>query len=304
MLCDAFDALKEGNPFTAKDILEETLSADLENKEVIFTLKCANFWCDSFRRVEQMQNPYQKADTLLQNWKHFEEFISSIDGTQYEQGLFAVKRGVFSFAMKNYQSVLRENISAHKSEILCKTGLCYKVLGNYEEAIQLLSEANGLVQNSAEILAELADCYALCGEEKTAKVLFREAYFIDAQQVDTTFLESELICRLIKQVEQLGYKKQVLQEWIPVYGVLYGVFNIKRELRALEVGKLKQSIFALENELKEAGSDPLILIPRLINRYFWLIDHYKATNGERARINETILKIKLLDSNIHEKYKL
>ena len=27
MLCDAFDALKEGNPFTAKDILEETLSA-------------------------------------------------------------------------------------------------------------------------------------------------------------------------------------------------------------------------------------------------------------------------------------
>ena len=84
--------------------------------------------------------------------------------------------------------------------------------------------------------------------------------------------------------------------------MLYGVFNIKRELRALEAGKLKQSVFALENELKESDKEPELLVPRLINRYFWLIDHYMTTNGERERINEILLKIKLLDSSIYDMY--
>ena len=84
--------------------------------------------------------------------------------------------------------------------------------------------------------------------------------------------------------------------------MLYGVFNIKRELRALEAGKLKQAVFALENELKEAESQTELLVPRLINHYFWLIDHYNTTNSERARINETLLKIKLLDSSIYDMY--
>ena len=156
--------------------------------------------------------------------------------------------------------------------------------------------------NSADIFAELADCYALCGEEKTAKVLFREAFFIEPQQVDNSFLESELFCRLAERTQKAGYSGQALQEWLPVYGVLYGVFNIKRELRALEAGKLKQAVFALENELKEAESQTELLVPRLINHYFWLIDHYNTTNSERARINETLLKIKLLDSSIYDMY--
>ena len=34
---------------------------------------------------------------------------------------------------------------------------------------------------------------------------------------------------------------------------LLGVFSIKRELKAVEVGKLRQSIYQLENEAKESG---------------------------------------------------
>ena len=143
------------------------------------------------------------------------------------------------------------------------------------------------------------------GEEKIAKVLFREAFYIDAQKIDIDFLESELITRLISRIEENDYKEEVLKEWIPVYGVLYGVLSIKRELRAFEVGKLKQAVFSLENELKESGSNQDILIPRLINHYFWLVDYYVNSNDdERARtsINEILLKIKLLNPKIHEMY--
>jgi hypothetical protein len=89
---------------------------------------------------------------------------------------------------------------------------------------------------------------------------------------------------------------------MPVYGALLGVFGVKRELKAVEVGKLRQSIYQLENEVKEGGDDKSTLIPRLINRYFWLIDHYIAVKEDRARIDEVLLKVRLLDQSIYKQY--
>jgi hypothetical protein len=60
------------------------------------------------------------------------------------------------------------------------------------------------------------------------------------------------------------------------------VFSVKREMKPLEFGKLKQSIFLLEREIE---SEPRArgLVPRLINRYFWLIDHYMAAGESREK---------------------
>ena len=66
--------------------------------------------------------------------------------------------------------VIDEKDTTHKSEIYRKIGLCYKKLGSFENARQCLAEANKLLPNQAPVLADLADCYALCGEDKGAKV--------------------------------------------------------------------------------------------------------------------------------------
>ena len=300
-LTAAFNALTEGDPRKAKAVLEHTLSNDLENRELLFALKCVNFWCDIIESAQKMTDAYRRAELLLDQWKRFTAYIRE-SGETYEQSLYAVRKAVCTSALESYCSMLNEKNKTLKAEILSKAGLCNKLLGDYETGIRFFQDANTLSPSCADILAEMADCYALCGQEKTAKVLFREAFFIEPQKVDNSFLESELFCRLAERTAQAGYSGQALQEWIPVYGVLYGVFNIKRELRALEAGKLKQSVFALENELKESDKEPELLVPRLINRYFWLIDHYMTTNGERERINEILLKIKLLDSSIYDMY--
>lgn len=297
----AFNSFREGNPRHAKTILESALLNELENGEIIFALKCANYWQDVFSTVDTLAAGFHRGELLLAQWSHFKEFIET-DVNLYTQTLYAVKRGIFSLALENYQVMLNERDKSLKAEMFCRTGLCHKVLGDYETAIRFLQDANTLRTNSAAILAELGDCYALCGEEKTAKVLFREAFFIAPSHVDNSFLESELFCRLKERTAHAGYSGDLLQEWIPVYGVLFGVFNIKRELRALEAGKLKQAVFAFEKELKEEGIENNLLVPRLINHYFWLIDHYVATNSERFRINEILLKIKLLDSTIYDMY--
>ena len=87
-------------------------------------------------------------------------------------------------ALDNYRSLFHETNKAQKAEILRKTGLCHKKLGDYETALKFLNDANVQMPESAPVLAEMADCYALCGEERIAKVLFREAFYVDAQKIE------------------------------------------------------------------------------------------------------------------------
>jgi len=302
-LSQARELLKQGNPENARKVLEDALSKDLQNLEIIFTIKCANYWSQRLPRILELPTSFERAESLVSQWIQFTEFLG--DSPCYEQSVYAVRFGIFNLALENYQQLFNENNKAQKAEVFRKTSLCYKKLGDFETALRFLKDANTLLPEHAPILAEMADCYALCGEEKISKVLFREAFYLDAQKIELNFLESELISRIISRAEENGYEGDVLKEWIPVYGVLYGVLNIKRELRAYEVGKLKQAVFSLENELKESGSNPAILIPRLINHYFWLVDYYVNSNEDdraRVEINGILLKIKLIDPKVHEMY--
>ena len=59
----------------------------------------------------------------------------------------------------------------------------------------------------------------------------------------------------------------------------------------------------MENEIQVSQDDKrALLVPRLINKYFWQIDHYVATNDDREKIQETLRKIKLLDEEVYRKY--
>jgi tetratricopeptide (TPR) repeat protein len=187
-------------------------------------------------------------------------------------------------------------------ELLLRIGRCYKGIGEYDRALENLKTAGQQRREDPEILAELADCYALVNEVQASKAFFREAFFIGPQQVGIWGLESEMIRRLIAKVRELGFESPVLEEWLPVYGVLFGVFTVKRELRSIEYGKLKQSIYALEREFQDRNENEDVLMPRLINRYFWLIDHYVSTGEDRGKIDEVLLKLRTLNPAIYQQY--
>lgn len=104
---------------------------------------------------------------------------------------------------------------------------------------------------------------------------YSERLFINPQKIDIYSLESDMILRLIDLIKSdRNISDDLIKEWIPVYGSLNGVFNIKRELRPIELGQLKQSVYSLRNELKEKSYRSInesILLPRLINKYFGLL---------------------------------
>lgn len=300
-LKDALSFLEEGNPLQAQKIIETLFEKDLDSKELIYTNRCCTYWIDSNRRLKEIENPYERGERLLDEWKNFKAFMAA-EKHSYEPAFYSVQRGFFSKALNNYKGLLEAKDNLQKAGAYRKTGICYKKLGDFENARDFLTEANSIQQRNPQIIAELADCYSLCGEDKISKVLFREAFFIDSESIDLEFLDSELIKCLAKKVAEKGFKGKLLLEWIPVYGVLYGIFNVKRELHSQDVIRLKTNIFAMENEYKDPSCSTEYLTPRLLNSYFWLIDHYVMTHEESSKVNEILLKIKILDSAVYEMY--
>ncbi len=300
-LAKAYEMFEKVKFDQAREILETLLEDDLDNKEVIFAISCTSFWQDYFRRQSTVSDCYEKSENILIEWKAFRAFLLRKKNV-FDSTIYAINRGIFSLALENYSKLTGCHDIEQKAEIYRKAGLCYKKLGEYETAKNSLQEANHLKSGTASVLAELADCFALCGDDRNAKVLFKESFFLEPEKIDLDFLDSELICCLIRQVKEKGYTGTMLQHWIPVYGVLLGIFNIKRELKTKEIMKLRQEIYAKENESKNPACDLSVLTPRLINLYFWLIDYYVQINDTGKKTADILLKIKILDRDIYNLY--
>ncbi len=306
-LSEAYSILEKGDVEGAKTVLGRIFEAQLQGKkqnlpaqEIRFAIWCCSFWKNSLNSFLGREN-IERGDSIFNQWKLFLDSKNAQEGKNFTKAFFAIQKGVFSKALDAFSLSENESNPFQKSELFRKQGMCLKKLGEYEKAIRSMTEANAITPSSAPVLAEMADCFALLGEEKKAKVLFREAFFIDASKIDIDFLDSELIHCLIRQAKENGKSGNMLLEWIPVYGVLYGVFNVKRELTLTEVSRLKQQIFDKENELKNPANDSAVLIPRLINMYFWLIDHY-TRSGYRLGIDECLIQIRVHDENVYKMY--
>lgn len=287
--------LKDGAFAEAVALLEGLLERDVSYPGAASALKCAQFW----REREQEEGPrdgFGRGERLLAQWRQFLAFAERLADAP-EQCLFAIKRHVFSTALASYLEQAGPD-GGSDPDVLLRLGRCCKGIGNYERAIDCLERANREKRESAAILAELADCYSLVNETRAAKVFFREAFFVDPQGVDLAELESPLATRLAAGVRRRGLSGPEVAEWMPVYGAIWGVFSVKREMKPLELGKLKQSIFQMEKEIERGRR----VLPRLLTRYFWLIDHYLMAGEPRRRIDEVLERIRELDPQVHAEY--
>jgi hypothetical protein len=298
----AYKSLKDSEAAQAFLYLQDALKKDYEHPEVLYALKCLTWWLERIKCLEDFHSPYEKGGFILSQWKPFYAFAGSIREAPFDSCLYALRRYVFSLALASFGDVLGDGTSKQDPEVLLQAGRCYKGVGNYEEAVKYMEQAVSLREEDGAALSELADVKALLGDIRAAKVLFREAFFLDPQNIDLLSLESEIIFRLRLKVAELGYEGPELVEWLPVYGSIWGVFSIKRELKPVDLGKLKQSILSLENDLR-SGQDPGLLKPRLLNRYFRLIDYYENVRNNSDMVEETMLKIQFIDPVIYEQYR-
>lgn len=298
---EILSCLEKGNFFKSKELLAELFYSSPNNSKLDMIGKYINLWCENLEITLKVEDAYIKAERLLIDWKNFIRYIR-LQEDIFEPALFAIQKGIFSLALECYLKCLEEKDSVHKAEVYRKIGVCYKQLGEYDNAFRFLSDANKLHVLQADILADLADCYALIGNDRNAKVLFKEAFYIEPTKIELDFLNSDLIRYIIDELEEKNYSDSVLCCWIPVYAVIWGIFNVSRMLNSKDISNLKKEIFALENENKNPSSNSAIIVPRLINLYFWLIDYYLSKNENNDLVQTLLLKIKILDSSIYEQY--
>lgn len=300
-LSQAYTRLRDADLSGASSCLDGALSADFDDAEVLFAMACAVWWKEKLGRTAGSSSPFERGEYILSQWKGFLVFQNR-STEEFEAARYAFKRFAFVSALREFQSLSTEEAEAWEPELSLRIGRCLKGAGDYEGAAAKLEAAARGRKDAPEVLAELADVYALINEARTSKALFREAFFLNPQRIEAVFLESPAMVRLVDHLKGMGFHSPELEEWIPVYGNLLEVFTVKRELKPVEVGKLRQSIYELENEVKENAERRSLLTPRLINRYFWLIDHYINAREDRARIDEVLLKIKLIDPAVHKQY--
>lgn len=301
ILKPVFDRLKERDVEGSYSLVDVILKDHLDNEDVRCTYNAIFFWKEKLGFSTTYSSPFERGEYVFSQWKMFLHYMKKYDD-RYEFVIYALKCCMFNIIINFYAEALQAKQFTKKVQAYRKLGLCYKILGNYEKAVEFLQYVVSL-EASSTVLAELADSHALCGDERLAKVFFREAFFKDACSIEKEFLESDIICVLINKLESMGFKDEELLAWIPVYAVLGGLFNVKRQLKAIEVGELKQNIFALENICKNRGSkDAILAEPRLINCYFWLIDYYSYDSLSHHKIDEVLLRIKLLNVGVYNSY--
>ena len=303
----ANECLKDGKVIPAQGYLKKALEIDFEHPAVIHALKCVSWWLDKINRLDDFHEPYEKGGYILSQWKSYCIFLErigelSITAETNDSCQYAIKRFVFSLALGFFMELMGDG-NQQDPVLLFNAGRCCKGAGSWEDALKYLEQAARIKREDSGIISELADVYALLGDEKSSKALFREAFYLDPQGIDLYGLESEMIAALCKKTGETGISGTELVEWIPVWGTIWGIFSVKRELKPVELGRLKQSILSLENELRSKSGNVLFIKPRLLNRYFWLIDHCEKNRDLAVLMDETMLKIKLIDPVVYEHYR-
>ncbi len=296
LLTQAREYIAQGRLRDGYECMDKSLALDFDHPRVMSGLKYINFWQERIRSTISHNESMEQAEMFLQHWRDFTQFIA--DFPRDEQFIQSFRHLVFSRVYSLFEKVPD---AAEDPDIKMWLGIACKGLGNYEEAQEHLGQALSIAQPRARLLSELADVFVLVGEEQKAKVLLREAFFVDPQDIDIFSFESEFFIRLCTQVLETGVNMEEAREWIPVYGSIWGILNVKRELRALEYGKLRQKIFAFEQEIRDENKVSLVK-PRLLNYYFWLIDHLVMNREDQRKIDEILLKIRSISPEVYKLY--
>lgn len=293
--------LENGEWNKAQDFFSDLLTITEVTDFAADCLKAISFWQQAFARFSLFEGTehVERGLFLIKQWiRFFDDFHYLVPLLQRE--LYGLRLFIFEQALNEFRQI--PNFS-HDEELLLNISRCYNGLDNLKEALKYAQEAFKRNKNNPTILAEWGDLLVRTDNDKMGRLLLKEAFFINPELIELAFIESPIVLKTIEKILEKEYDYKELKDWIPIYGTIYKVFCISRELRTVEYGKLRQAIFSMENSDEPMSSKKKA---RLLNHYFRLIDYLKNSRNkrfdQREEVEKLLSKVKLLDAEIYKEY--
>ena len=251
---------------------------DPEYPDIDTAIKASRFWENRTDAIASGSAGLEKGKFLKEQWNIFETFIGSDERVDNLPAINAIRTYVFTEAIHCYTRAW-ENTIAPDISLVHDIGECYFNIRDYAKAVETFEYAWELKRDSSRILSRLADtCEAMAGDSrelrKRALLLFREAFLHNPREIEIERLRSHLIRHLAAEVREAGFTGEEIPCWIPIHAAFGHSFSVKRELEEHEVHGLQDQAARLEADLGKSGTNARILLPVLLNRYIWLLDHY------------------------------
>ncbi len=292
--------LEEGMFEDAVVLFENILKENPNYPGVSDGIKVTKFWIGKKNKLKRYMNAYDKGKLLLKEWKDFERYMYK-NNVKHGRSTASVQKYIFSDIIESFTKTYNEGV-APDTGILTQIGDCFKKLGNYEKAIDIYEYARGFNKEDPSLLAKLGDCYFSIDETSKAKVLFREAFFLDPGQIELDSIESPFIHMIYKKTIQEIKNPEISIYWLPVIAEINSAFNVKREPKKGELDRLRKEIEKLENEFFTNRKKRIYIEPKLLNHYFWLIDTLKILGGSKKEIENSLQRINEINSKIFQLY--
>lgn len=266
-----YGLLREGNIEAAEELTLKGMEDDLNNADYEQILKILKFW---HNRADLFVFKEQNGEKLFAEWDHFVEFCekNSIDN---KKAFLSIKDFIF-------RKIVDLLIDTYKlspvpdRETLILLGQSFYEIGLPDKAVETLEYAMNLSKDESDvrIFLLLGNLYGQTGEKDLAMVMYNEAFFRFPQQVNVDAIDYVSIQKLRQMAREDGFKDNEVLEWIPVYGYLFDVLTARRKLDYNDYMGLKERITDYEKNLKVDKKSVNIIVPRLINFYYWILDYY------------------------------
>jgi tetratricopeptide (TPR) repeat protein len=296
----SLELLKRGKIKEARIIFEEIFKNDYTNFIAESGIKCSRFWDDRIDSLKDSKfEPIEKAEYFFNEWIKFENFFNLINRLD-----LTVKNNISFFIFNTIIDLIINDNRFNENtfpDLYLILGISYKKIGDFNNSIKYLKDALTYSTDDANILSQLADCYALLNEHKKAKLLFREAFFKDPTKVNLVLLDSNIITDILTIIKEFSIEENEIPYWIPVYGRVFKLLDACRELLNIELNSLRADILKLENRFKNDKDN--ITKSRLLNHYLWLYDYYFFYKKDKNEIEEIDQKIKNISLPIYNIFK-
>jgi tetratricopeptide (TPR) repeat protein len=300
---EVYQFISEGSFKEAVKIADQLMNINPDYPGLAEAYRTAKFWSNREKEINEIKDSKKCADFLMKEWKIFEDYASDKDmksSSAYKSSM----RYIFFKASEQYKIAFKFNEeTGNNFELLINLGECFLRLKEYKNVIETLEYAMSSYKSDAKLLFILGESYYHIDDIPKCLLYMREAFQIDPSQINIALITANPILDIIEAVLSSDRNIKDIREWIPVFGYLTDVFYVRRNLSKHQVESLKREVFNLENSLTRLTSDDIEatnVIPRLLNKYLWLLDYYEHQNINTESSDEIKNRLLALDKDLFE----